>query len=206
MSNAALGTSLSRSLVISLASDCGTAAELARFIAERPGGTIDKGSITFASRSALSRVAADFVRRSWLTSTLTGWRVGPLAIPQGVVHFLEGAAAMRSNDPDKETSSAVVTMPPPPSVISSALTQTGLAHASLVSTRDALVSVAEKAVGDFTVMTPFLNQDGLGFVLKLFELTHARTRRLIVRQMGEARRTVVDNASQLAVLGISAFD
>src|SRR6266446_1927253 len=140
-----LGASLSRSLIVSLAADCGTAAELARLVAERPGGTIDANSITFASRSALARVAADFVRRSWLTIIPTGWRVGPVVIPQGVVSFLEGAAAMRANDPDKETSIAVVTMPPSPSAIATALPQTGLAHASLVSTRDALESVVETA-------------------------------------------------------------
>lgn len=106
-----LGTSLSRSLIVSLAADCGTAAELARLVAERPGGTIDTNSITFASRSALARVAADFIRRSCLTIIPTGWRAGPVVIPQGVVSFLEGAAAMRANDPDKETSIAVVTMP-----------------------------------------------------------------------------------------------
>ena len=49
-------------------------------------------------------------------------------------------------------------------------------------------------------------ESGVGQTRELFELTHAKTRRLIVRQMGEARRTVVDNASQLAVLGILAFD
>ncbi len=201
-----LGASLSRSLIVSLAADCGTAAELARLVAERPGGTIDANSITFASRSALARVAADFVRRSWLTIIPTGWRVGPVVIPQGVVSFLEGAAAMRANDPDKETSIAVVTMPPSPSAIATALPQTGLAHASLVSTRDALERVAEKAIDSFTVMTPFLNQEGLGFVTELFKLTRARTKHLIVRQMGEAKRTVVENASDLTAAGILAFD
>jgi hypothetical protein len=206
MTNGGLGTSLSRSLIVSLAADCGTAAELARLVAERPGGTIDANSITFASRSALARVAADFVRRNWLTIIPTGWRIGPLAIPQGVVSFLEGAAAMRANDPDRETSIAVVTMPPPPSAIAAALPQTGLAHTSLVSTRDALESVAEKSIDSFTVMTPFLNQEGLGFVTELFKLTLAPTKHLIVRQMGEAKRTVVENASDLAAIGILAFD
>ncbi len=204
--NIALGTSLSRSLVVSLAADCATAAELARLIAERPGGTIDANSVTFASRSALARVAADFVRRRWLTAIPTGWRVGPLIVPRGVVPFLEGAAAMRANDLEKETSIAVVTMPPSPSAIASALPQTGLAHASLVSTRDAFERVAETAIDSLTVMTPFLNRDGLGFVLKLFELTRAKSKQLIVRQMGEARRTVIDNAAEVASLGISAFD
>jgi hypothetical protein len=204
--NIALGTSLSRSLVVSLGADCATAAELARLIVERPGGLVDAKSVAFASKSALARVAGDFVRRGWLTVVPTGWRVGPLVVPQGVVPFLEGAAAMRANDPEKETSIAVVTMPPPPSAIAAALPQTGLAHSSLVSTGDAFERIAEAAVDSFTVMTPFLNRDGLGFVLKLFELTRARRRILIVRQMGEARRTVIDNAVEIASLGISAFD
>jgi hypothetical protein len=204
--NIALGTSLSRSLVVSLGADCATAAGLARLIVDIPGGLIDANSIAFAPRSALARVADDFVQRGWLTIIPTGWRVGPLAVPQGIVPFLEDAAAMRANDPEKETSTAVVTMPPPPSAIASALLHTGLAHASLVSTRDAFERVAETAIDSFIVMTPFLNRDGLGFVLKLFELTRATRRLLIVRQMGEARRTVVDAAAEVANLGIAAFD
>jgi phosphatidylserine/phosphatidylglycerophosphate/cardiolipin synthase-like enzyme len=190
--NSALGASLSRSLVVSLAADCAVAADLARLVADRADGTIDADSITFASRPSLVRVAKDFVGRRWLTAAPNGWRVGPLSIPSGVVPFLEGAATMRANDPDKETSTAVVTMPPAPSAIAAALPMSGLAYASLVSTRDALQTVAENAVDSLTVMTPFLNRDGLIFVLSLFELTRARTRNLIVRQIGEARRTVVD--------------
>jgi phosphatidylserine/phosphatidylglycerophosphate/cardiolipin synthase-like enzyme len=55
-------------------------------------------------------------------------------------------------------------------------------------------------------MTPFLNQEGLGFVTELFKRTRARTKHLIVRQMGEAKRTVVENASDLTAAGILAFD
>jgi phosphatidylserine/phosphatidylglycerophosphate/cardiolipin synthase-like enzyme len=97
-------------------------------------------------------------------------------------------------------------MPPAPSAIAAALPMSGLAYASLVSTRDALQTVAENAVDSLTVMTPFLNRDGLIFVLSLFELTRARTRNLIVRQIGEARRTVVDHAAEVAATGISCFD
>jgi phosphatidylserine/phosphatidylglycerophosphate/cardiolipin synthase-like enzyme len=204
--NSALGASLSRSLVVSLAADCAVAADLARLVADRAGGTIDADSVAFASRPALVRVATDFVERRWLTAAPNGWRVGPLSIPTGVVPFLEGAAAMRANDPDKETSTAVVTMPPAPSAIAAALPMYGLAYASLVSTRDALQTVAENAVDSLTVMTPFLNRDGMTFVLSLFELTRARTRNLIVRQMGEARRTVLDHAAEVAAAGISCFD
>jgi hypothetical protein len=202
----ALGASLSRSLVVSLRSDCAVAADLARLVGARAGGTIDADSVTFASRPALVRVAADFVERRWLTAAPNGWRIGPLGIPDGVVPFLEGAASMRANNPDGETSIAVVTMPPAPSAIAAALPTSGLAYASLLSTRDALQTVAEKAVDSLTVMTPFLNTDGLSFVLSLFELTRAKTRSLIVRQMGEARRTVIDNAAGVSAAGISCFD
>jgi hypothetical protein len=94
--NSALGASLSRSLVVSLGSDCAVAADLARLVADRAGGTDDADNVTFASRPALVRVAADFVRRRWQTAVPNGWRVGPLSIPNGVVPFLEGAAAMRA--------------------------------------------------------------------------------------------------------------
>jgi hypothetical protein len=204
--NSVLGASLSRSLVVSLRSDCTVAADLARLVADRPGGTIDSDSVTFASRAALVRVTADFVGRRWLTAAPNGWRVGPLPVPNGVVPFLQGAAAMRANNPDEETSTAVVTMPPAPSAIAAALPTSGLAYASLLSTRDAWQTVAEKAADSLTFMTPFLNTDGLSFVLSLFELTRAKTRNLIVRQMGEAKRTVIDNAADVAAAGISCFD
>ena len=75
---------------------------------------------------------------------------------------------MKANDREKETSIAVVTMPPPPSAIAAALQQTGLAHASLVSTGDAFERLAEAAVDSFTVMTPFLNWDVTGFRFEAF--------------------------------------
>jgi phosphatidylserine/phosphatidylglycerophosphate/cardiolipin synthase-like enzyme len=51
-------------------------------------------------------------------------------------------------------------------------------------------------------MTPFLNEDRLSFVLSLFELTRASTRNLVVRQLGEAERAIIDHA-EVAVSGIS---
>ncbi len=201
-----LGTSLSRSLVASLGGDCGTASEVARLIAERPEGTLDEKSLSFASKSALTRIAEDFVRRGWLTTMPSGWRVGPLPMPQAVVPFLEGAAVMHAIDPDKPTSIAVVTLPPSPSSIAAALPQTGLAHASLVSTGDAFEQIADAAIDNFTILTPFLNQDGLEFVLRLYERTSAKTKCLIVRQAGDACRIVQQNSTQIGALGISAFD
>lgn len=97
-------------------------------------------------------------------------------------------------------------MPPPPSAIAVALSQTGLAHASLVSTKDALQTVADRAVDAFTIMTPFLNHEGLQFVETLFARTRACNKRLVVRRAGDATRVVVDDAARLSALGVKAYD
>lgn len=204
--NATIGSSLSRSLVSELGDDCAAAAQLAAAIADRPAGTIDNASLGFMPRTTMSRVAADFVRRGWLTPSDSGWRTGPAPLPRAVVSFLEGAAAMRSHDAFRETATAIVTMPPPPSAIAAALGQTGMAYASLVSTNEALQTVADKAIDTFTIMTPFLNQEGLEFAQQLFARTRAPKRRLIVRTPGDATRIVLNNAVTLARLGIEAFD
>lgn len=204
--NGTIGSSLSKSLVIELGDDCAAAAHFAAAIADRPAGTIDSASVASMPRATLVRIAADFVRRGWLTPTASGWKTGPAGLPRSVVFFLEGAAAMRSHDMTRETATAIVTMPPPPSAIAAALSQTGLAYSSLVSTKDALQTVAEKAVDTFTIMTPFLNRDGLEFVQDLFVRTQARNRNLVVRRPGDAARLVLDNAAPLSALGVQAFD
>lgn len=201
-----IGSSLSRSLVTELGDDCAAAAQLAATIADRNGGTIDGASLPAMPRVTLARVASDFVHRGWLSPIASGWRAGPTALPNGVVPFLEGAAAMRAHDEGRETATAIVTMPPPPSAIALALSQTGMAYASLVSTKDALETVADKAGDTFTIMTPFLNPEGLRLVQQLFARTRAPNRKLIVRRAGDATRIVMNDAAQLTALGVEAFD
>jgi hypothetical protein len=167
---------------------------------------IDGASLPLMPRATLARVAADFARRGWLSPIASGWRTGPTSLPHAVIPFLEGAAAMRSHYASRETATAIVTMPPPPSAIAAALSQTGLAYASLVSTKDALQTVADKAVDTFTIMTPFLNPEGLQLVQELFARTRAPNRRLVVRRAGDATRIVLGDAARLTALGVDAFD
>jgi hypothetical protein len=112
---------------------------------------------------------------------------------------------MRRSLGDGGNALAIVTLPLAPSAIERALPLTGFAHASLLSTADALKRVAAVAVGSMTVMTPFLNEDGLDIVLDLFRDTRASTRRLIVRQLGGAKDLVTNNSAEISALRVKVW-
>ena len=201
-----IGDALAQSLVLALGTDCGTAAEVARAMAGRYDDLIDLRHLSVQSAGSLERVTQNFSHRGWLSREHGAWRVGPAQAPQGLISFLEGAAAMRAVAPDDSRATAVVTMPTAPSAIGPALSGTGLAHAALVSTEDALRRVADAAVNRLTVMTPFLNADGLTAVLGLFRVTRASQKRLIVRRGGGAQAAVQRSWDDVDGLGIGVLD
>ena len=187
---APIGADLARSLVLGLGADCSTAAALARAMAGRQGYAIDIHNLAGWPAAAIQRVTSDFVTRGWLSRTDTGWQIGPGQIPSGLVSFLDGAAAMRAIMPDEGMATTVVTMPPSPSAIGAALPATGLAYAALVPTKVTFERLADAAASSFTIMTPFLNDEGLVIALDLFRRTRARRRHLIIRRSGAARAAV----------------
>jgi hypothetical protein len=129
---------------------------------------IDLRNLAVRSAGSLERVTDDFVERGWLSRSNEAWRVGPIQMPPGLPSFLEGAAAMRATMPDDGRATVVVTMPTAPSAIRPTLAGTGLAHAALVATEEIFERVAGFAVTSLTIMTPFLNDDGLIVVLTSF--------------------------------------
>jgi hypothetical protein len=159
-------------------------------MADRHGYAIDIHNLADWPAAAIQRVTSDFVARGWLSRTDAGWQVGPGQMPSGLASFLDGAAAMRAIMPDERMATAVVTMPPSPSAIGAALPATGLAYAALVHTKDVLEKLADAAASNFTIMTPFLNDEGLVIALDLFRRTRARRRHLIIRRAGSARAAV----------------
>lgn len=203
---ATIGSDLARSLVIGLGADCGTAAALARVMAGRQGNAIDVFNLADCSPAAIHRVTTDFVTRGWLSRLNTGWLVGPGQIPPGLALFLDGAAAMRAIMPDDGRATAVVTMPPSPSAIGASLPATGLAHAALVTTQETFERLADAAVSSFTIMTPFLNDDGLAIAIDLFRRTHATRKCLIIRRSGAARAAVDRAQKELMHLGVGVLD
>jgi phosphatidylserine/phosphatidylglycerophosphate/cardiolipin synthase-like enzyme len=203
---APLGADLARSLVIGLGADCPTAAALARVMTGRQGYVIDVHNLTDWPAAAIQRVTSDFVARGWLNRAETGWRIGPRQMPSGLASFLDGAAAMRAILPDEGMATVVVTMPPSPSAIGAALPATGLAYAALVHTKVALEKLADAAASSFTIMTPFLNDEGLVIAVELFRRTRARRRHLIIRRSGSARAAVDRGWPHLRQLNVDVLN
>lgn len=201
-----IGADLARSLVLGLGADCSAAATLARVMAGRRGNTIDVHNLADWPAAAIQRVTTDFVTRGWLNLTDTGWRIGPGQIPVGLASFLDGAAAMRAIMPDEGMATTVVTMPPSPSVIGAALPMTGLAYAALVPTKNTFERLADAAASSFTIMTPFLNNDGLDIAIELFRRTPARRRHLIVRRSGATRASVDRGWNDLHQLNVDVLN
>lgn len=201
-----IGDGLARSLVMALGSDCGVGAALARTMLAHPDGTIDLAAVDVASTGSLTRVLTDFAHRRWLQLSDDGWRAGPRAMPPGLPAFLAGAAAMRTILPDEGRATAVVTMPPLPSAIARALPLGGPAHAALRSTQETFERVARAAVARLTIMSPFLNREGLQLALDLFRDTPAPTKRLVIRRSGGARATVLASRENLIQESVEVFD
>lgn len=201
-----IGDGLARSLIETLGANCAIAAGLARALAMRgEGATVDRQSLPFSPPASLNVVMDDFCARRWITRESNGWRIGPMSIPAGLASFLEGAATMHSALADRCNAQAVITLPPSPSFIERALPSTGFSYASLLSTTDAWRKVADKAVNTLTMMTPFLNEDGLKFATATAKRSRAKVRRLIIRQRGGARDVAVAGAGLLSDAGLEVL-
>jgi hypothetical protein len=150
----------------------------------------------------LEAAIADFERRGWLVRRGQFWAVPNGGMPWEVPAFLQGVAALQASLADKETSYTAVTMPMAPSALATALPAIGVAHAALLSTADAMSRVAIAAEERMTILTPFLNADGLRFVAALFECSPATSRTLVLRQSAAVLRVLADDANRLVNLGV----
>jgi phosphatidylserine/phosphatidylglycerophosphate/cardiolipin synthase-like enzyme len=80
----------------------------------------------------------------------------------------------------------VVTLPPAPSRIGSQLEQlAGSAFLTLTDTKDAFLSLANRAKDKLVIMTPFIDSSGAAWAADLFGSTEARQRVLIVRSLAQ---------------------
>lgn len=200
--SSAVGEALGRSLVEALGPDCATAALVVRVLQSSPTGMLDAVRLEGATAGAARRVLTDFERRGWVTATGQGWSGGTGHMPTGLPDFLEGAAAMYGALPHESSATMVVTFPVSENGVVRALPKTGFSYAGLVSSDEAFGRLADAAVNTLTVLTPFLNEDGLDYVLSLFRRTRAAQKILVVRRHGGALVRASERIEELTELGV----
>lgn len=206
----AFNAALARSLVSRLGSDCGVASSVADLLRARQGRLLDAGAFTDAriplgSSGAVERTLEDFAARGWCNREGRMWRAG--ATPPGLPEFLAGAAAMREFGEQAIRAEPVVTLPHPPSLISVALLASGFAQANLVATDDAFTKIARRATRHLTVMTPFLNDEGLDWALRLLgEVGDGIERHLVVRERQKIGTCLRARRDRIAELDIKLYD
>lgn len=197
-----IGEALGKSLVEALGADCATAALVSRAVLLNPGGVLDATRLANASAGAIQRVLQDFADRGWVTVSGNNWICGPVALPHGVPCFFDGAAAMYGSLPHDGRATAVVTFPASPNGVVRALPRTGFGYAGLMSSDEAFERISDAAANTLTVLTPFLNEDGLDYVLTLFQRTRAAQKILVVRRNGGALARASARLAELSRLGI----
>ncbi|MBV8686822.1 MAG: hypothetical protein JOZ90_10620 [Alphaproteobacteria bacterium] len=202
----AIGSGLGRSLVEALGSDCAAAAALAAHL-ESGIASIARGTaVCGMSVASVERVARDFANRGWLEARGAGWCRSAAPLPGGLGAFLAGAEAMRVARESDTQALAVVTLPSAPSEIGRALPTQGPIYASIGHTEEALLEIARTAIRSFTVMSPFVNEEGAELVLNLFDQSTAPSRTLITRRAG-ATRSVLDRLlPETAARGVRVLD
>jgi hypothetical protein len=201
-----LGYQLGRSLIAALGADCEFAASLARLAISRPDSVLSTAAVAQYGTGAGLRVAEDFVQRGWLTRCEAGWRAPPSrTLPDGLATFLEGAAAMHASRTDESRAIAAVTLPLAPSAIASILPTIAVTHAALIPTAEAFDRVADAAAERLTIMTPFLNDDGLSWALETFVRTKAKQRCLVVRTGTAARNALERKWAELTAAGVEVL-
>ncbi len=201
-----IGAALGGSLVQALGSDCATASVLAAHF-EAGIHSLARGvSLDGLNAAAIDRAARDFAQRGWIIADDAGWRRTQAELPAGLTAFLAGAAAMRASILSEAQAEAVVTLPIAPSAIARVLPAEGPIHASLVKTDEAIEKIANTALRSLTIMSPFVNREGIDLAMKLFQGTAASQRILITRRTGSTKRYLDQMLSEIVARGVTVLD
>lgn len=182
-----VGTAVARSLLQTLGPDCATAATIALHFESGMATLRRDVTISGLSAASVDRVARNFAERGWLLAEGGGWRRSAESLPAGLGDFLMGAAAMRIAMDGEDEAKVVVTLPPAPSAIANVLPAEGPIHASIARTDDEIGRIARSALRTLTIMSPFVNAEGVEFAMRMFEESPAPNKLLITRMAGPTR-------------------
>lgn len=207
---ATLPAALAAFLVGALGDSCGVAAKVARALLAKPGWLLEEEDLWLAGGSSVEsgRMLAAlriFNECGWCECYGARWR-SKSQLPTTLPAFLEGAAAMRTLDGPPVKARAIITLPGRDSHLLAVLPGTGLAHAALEETRTAFYEIAAEAVRSLSVLSPFLNEAGLAWVLGLFRATSAPMKELVVRASNEILALLTARGAELRALDVRILD
>lgn len=135
------------------------------------------------------------------------WRVRlSSAIAHKLGLLLRGARLYRERiHSDRDTVRVAISKPAEPSQLVSALGRTLEGTWGLVNTGELLAEMAGRAQRRFTIMTPFVDEDGANRIVELFGVTRAGVRRELVVREGLPVH-LKDRESDLCRLAVQVFD
>ncbi|MGX5668835.1 phospholipase D-like domain-containing protein [Rhizobium daejeonense] len=113
---------------------------------------------------------------------------------------------MRASILSEAQAEAVVTLPIAPSAIARVLPAEGPIHASLVKTDEAIEKIAKTALRSLTIMSPFVNREGIELAMTLFQATAASQRTLITRRTGSTKRYLDQMLPEMGARGVTVLD
>lgn len=110
------------------------------------------------------------------------WRAANAGFAARLAPLLLGAQMYRNRvHRDADIVEVVLTRPPAPSQVARKLEEMLQSTSSFRDTRQVLPKIAEAAVRQFTIMTPYFDEVGAAVVLNLFQRTNAKERVLVLR-------------------------
>ena len=106
---------------------------------------------------------------------------------------LRGVAYAQYRHRDINTVEITLSPPAHPSRLMEVLPKQGFSWARLYNTKDSLIELASRARQRFTIVSPFLDEDGIDWIISLFRASGAaRERTLIVRGSNEKDLHLLD--------------
>jgi phosphatidylserine/phosphatidylglycerophosphate/cardiolipin synthase-like enzyme len=191
------------------------AARIIGYLSDFPEG-IGRTDLDLASRiGGVSAEHVAVVRRSFLATGIavqanfeTRWTWSPDHLKSLAQNLLGVASYLRTHH-DRDSVQLVLTEPGQKSALRRAIDDSRVLSPVVFQTSDAFFSLARAAKEEFTVLSPFLDQQGADFLAELFALCSPSVRRILIcrpldePECGNAFRR---RAADFRRLGVSLYE
>ena len=197
-------------LVEKLGGNCRLASLAARMLQAFPDNCLEesdfrKVGIASTSNGQLLRALNVLSAQGWCNLNEGRWQATS-NMPSELPSFLEGAAAMGDLKGSQARADPIITMPKVGSRLATALRESGPSYVQFTETQEMFRKMAEEALKSITVMTPFVNPQGLEWIYELMDLTRAPEKTLILRIGDNDPPLDLSRLEKLKSLGVKAYN